>query len=79
MALSTGHRMHRNRSVSLALLTFGLILVRFVVLGVSRIILPYRTAQVLAAPTTFAAFLLVCYLFVCATLSVLGISPIDAE
>jgi hypothetical protein len=71
--------MHRNRFVSLALLAFGLILVSFVVLGVSRIVLPYRVAQVLAAPTTFAAFLLVCYLFVRATLSVFGVSPIDEE
>jgi hypothetical protein len=71
--------MHRNRFVSLALLAFGLILVSFVVLGVSRIVLPYRTARVLAAPTTVAAFLLVCYLFVRATLSVLGVSPITEE
>jgi hypothetical protein len=71
--------MHRNRFVSLALLAFGLILVSFVVLGVSRIVLPYRTARVLAASTTVAAFLLVCYLFVRATLSVLGVSPIDEE
>ncbi|PSP76012.1 hypothetical protein BRC86_02595 [Halobacteriales archaeon QS_3_64_16] len=71
--------MHKNRFISLALLAFGLILLSFVILGVSRIVLPYRVARVLAAPTTSAAFLLVCYLFVRATLSMLGVSPIDEE
>lgn len=71
--------MDRNRFVFLALLAFGLILVSFVILGTSRIVLPYRTARLLAAPTTVSAFLLVCYLFVRALLSVLGLSPIEAE
>jgi hypothetical protein len=71
--------MHKNRFVSLALLAFGLILLNFVILGVSRIVLPYRVARVLAAPTTFGALLLVCYLFVRATLSVLRLGPIEEE
>ena len=58
---------------------FGLILLSFVILGTSRIVLPYRTARLLAAPTTLLAFSLVCYLFVRATLSALGISRIDEE
>jgi len=69
--------MHRDRFVLLALIAFGLILVSFVILGTSRIVLPYRTARLLAAPTMLSAFLLVCYLFVRAVLSVLGLSPIE--
>ena len=69
--------MHRNRFVLLALIAFGLVLVSFVILGVSRIVLPYRVARILAAPTMLAAFLLVCYLFVRAVLSVVGLSPIE--
>ena len=77
--LRPGDRMHRNRFVFLALVAFGLILVSFVILGTSRIVLAYRTARLLAAPTTFAAFALVCYLFCRAVLSVLGVSLIEEE
>jgi hypothetical protein len=61
----------------LAALTFGLILVSFVILGFSRIVIPYRTAQLLAAPTTFLAALLVLYLFIRAILSWIGVSPVE--
>jgi hypothetical protein len=69
--------MHRARFVRLALLAFGLILVSFLILGTTRIVLPYRTARLLAAPTTLIAFALVCYLFVRATLSALGLRTIE--
>ncbi|WP_224335104.1 hypothetical protein [Haloprofundus halobius] len=69
--------MNRDRFVRLSLLAFGLILVSFVVMGTTRIFLPYRVARLLAAPTFLAAFGLVVYLFVRATLSVLGVVPIE--
>jgi hypothetical protein len=61
----------------LAALAFALILVSFVILGFSRIVIPYRTARVLAAPTTFLAALLVLYLFVRGLLSWVGIRRIE--
>lgn len=61
----------------LAVLAFGLILVSFVILGFSRIVIPYRTARLLAAPTTFLAALLVLYLFIRAILSWIGVSPVE--
>ena len=69
--------MDRNGFVKLSLLAFGLIFLSFVVLGFSRLVLPYRTARVLAAPTGLLAFTLVCYLLVRAALSMLGVSEIE--
>jgi|AntDeeMetagen681_2_1112603.scaffolds.fasta_scaffold22774_2 hypothetical protein len=68
--------MHRSGFVKLSVLAFGLILVSFVILGFSRLLIPYRTARVLAAPTTLLAASLVCYLFVRAALSKLGVAEI---
>ena len=68
---------NRAGFVKLSALAFGLVLVSFVILGFSRLVLPYRTARILAAPTTIAAFALVCYLLVRATLSKLHISEIE--
>lgn len=62
--------------VKLSLLAFGLILVSFVILGFSRLVLPYRTARMLAAPSALPGFALVCYLLVRATLSKLGLAEI---
>jgi hypothetical protein len=61
----------------LAALAFALILVSFVILGFSRIVLPYRTARMLAAPTLFLAVPLVLYLFIRAILSWIGVSRIE--
>ncbi|QCJ46446.1 hypothetical protein [Haloprofundus sp. MHR1] len=69
--------MNRDRFVQLSFLAFGLILVSFVVMGTSRIFLPYGVARLLAAPTFFAAFGLVVYLFVRAALSFFGVVPIE--
>lgn len=68
--------MDRSRFVKLSLLALGLILVSFVVLGFSRLVVPYRTARMLAAPTTLLAFVLVCYLLVVSVLSKLGLVEI---
>ncbi|MFC6991073.1 hypothetical protein ACFQH3_04360 [Haladaptatus sp. GCM10025707] len=71
--------MNQNQFVKLAALAFGLILVSFVILGFSRLVLPYETARILAAPTTFAAFVLVVYLLARGTLSALGVVKIREE
>ncbi|EMA50387.1 hypothetical protein [Halococcus thailandensis] len=69
--------MDRNGFVKLSLFAFGLILVSFLLLGFSRLVLPYRTARVLAAPTTLLGFGLVCYLLVRAVLSKLRLVEIE--
>ena len=69
--------MDRTGFVKRSLLAFGLILLSFVILGLSRIALPYRTAQLLSAPTTVLAALLVAYLFVRAALSWVGVWRIE--
>ncbi|MFC7154437.1 hypothetical protein ACFQPA_03085 [Halomarina halobia] len=58
----------------LAALVFALILLSFVVLGFSRGIVGFRTARLLAAPTTLLAAALACFLFVRGLLSYLGIA-----
>jgi hypothetical protein len=68
---------NRTAFVKLAFLAFGLILLSFVILGLSRIALPYRTAQLLSAPTMLLAALLVSYLFVRAALSWVGVWRIE--
>lgn len=61
----------------LSVFAFALILVSFIILGLSRIVLSYRTARILAAPTMFLALLLVLYLFTRAVLSWIGVSRIE--
>ena len=69
--------MNRSGFVKLSALAFGLVLLSFLILGFSRLVIPYRTARVLAAPTTLLAFALVCYLLVRAVLSKLHIAEIE--
>ncbi|WP_255195540.1 hypothetical protein [Halorarius litoreus] len=69
--------MHRDTFAKLALVTFGLILVSFVVMGFSRIVLPYRTARLLAAPTMSLAAVGVVVLFVQSVLAVSGLRPLE--
>lgn len=69
--------MDRSGFVELTLLSFGLILLSFVILGFSRIVLPYRTARLLSAPTMLLAAALVAYLTAGAFLSWTGVSRIE--
>ena len=69
--------MHADTFVKLSLVAFGLILVSFLLLGFGRLALPYRSARLLAAPTTLLAFGLVCYLLLRSVLSVLGLRRIE--
>lgn len=58
--------MDRDAFVSRSLLAFTLVAASFVVLGFSRLVLPYRVARLLAAPLLFAGALLVVSLLVTA-------------
>ena len=69
--------MHRDTFVKLALATFALILVSFVVMGVSRIFISYRTARLLAAPTMSLAAAGAAVLFVQSVLAVSGLRPLE--
>ena len=69
--------MHRDTFLKLALATFALILVSFVVVGVSRIFIAYPTARLLAAPTMLLAALGAAFLFVRSVLAVSGIRPLE--
>lgn len=69
--------MNQQQFVQLAILAFALVVASFVVLGTSRLLLSYRTAQLLAAPIGLAGFGLVVYLFLRATGSALGVAPIE--
>jgi hypothetical protein len=69
--------MNRSGFVKLSMAAFALVLVSFLILGFSRLVLPYRTARVLAAPTTLLAFALVCYLLARAVLSKLRLLEIE--
>lgn len=65
--------MHRDAFVRRSLLLFGLVAASFVVLGFSRLVLPYRVARVLAAPLLFASAVLAVVLVVHAALVVVGV------
>lgn len=69
--------MDQQGFVRLSILAFGIILLSFVVLGFGRLVLPYRTAQAVAAPIGLVGFVIVVYLFLRATGSALGIAPIE--
>jgi hypothetical protein len=69
--------MDRSGFVKLSFLAFGLVLLSFVILELSRIVLPYRTARLLSAPTMSLAATRVAYFFVRAFLSWIGVSRID--
>lgn len=69
--------MRRDAFVKLSAVLFGLVFVSFVILGFSRLVLPYRTARVLAAPTLFAAGVLAAVLFGQAVLAGVGIRKFE--
>lgn len=69
--------MRRATFAKLGLLVFALVFASFLVLGFGRILLPYRTARLLAAPTLVLSALLAVGLLLRATLALLGISRCD--
>lgn len=71
--------MDQHDFVRLSLLAFGLVVLSFVVLGFGRIVLPFQTAQTVAAPIGLLGFALVVFLFLRATAAVIGIAPIEED
>ena len=69
--------MNQFAFVRLSLVAFTLVILSFVVLGFGRLVIPFRTAQLLAAPIGIVGFLLVVYLTVRAALSMAGIWKIE--
>lgn len=71
--------MKRNTFVILAMSVFGLILLSFAIMGFSRIVLPFRIARLLAAPTITLALVLVVFLFGYSVLVVTGVKSLEEE
>jgi len=69
--------MRQRTFVLTAFAAFGLVVVSFVVLGFGRLVVSYRTARYLSAPTLFVAMALVCYLLVQSVRVVLGLTTIE--
>ncbi|MGB9965302.1 hypothetical protein [Halobacterium sp. CBA1126] len=69
--------MDRNAFVSRSLLLFALVAASFVVLGFSRLVLPYRVARLLAAPLLFAGAVLAVVLVAQALLVAVGAIELD--
>lgn len=64
--------MNRSQFVTGSLAAFGLVFVSFLVLGFGRLVLPYRTARLVAAPVLLAAAGLVVVLLANAVLVAVG-------
>ncbi|SEV87108.1 hypothetical protein [Halobacterium jilantaiense] len=69
--------MDRSRFTSLSLVAFGLVLVAFFTMGFSRLVLPYETARLLAAPAMFGAAALFAGLFAQALLVAVGVREFE--
>lgn len=69
--------MDRETFVWRALLAFALVAASFVVLGFSRLLVPYRTARWLAAPLLFAGAVLVALLLLQSLLAAIGVLDVD--
>lgn len=71
--------MKQSTFVKWGLLSFGLVLLTFVIRGSTRLFLGDRIAAVLSAPVALSALLVLCVLFVAALLSVTGIRPMERD
>mgnify|MGYP000138554000 FL=1 len=69
--------MHRDAFVTRSLVLFGLVAASFVVLGFSRLVLPYRVARLLAAPLLFASAVLAVFLLAQAVLVAVGLRAFE--
>jgi hypothetical protein len=69
--------MRQNTFVKLSALGLGLVLVSFVVMGLSRIAVGADTARLLSAPTMLAGGTLLVFLTVRSVLAVTGIRPLE--
>jgi hypothetical protein len=69
--------MNRAGFVKLALVAFGLVVLSFFVRGFSQLLFGRGVADVLQAPLAVVGFVLLVYLFVRATLDVIGVWSIE--
>ena len=69
--------MDRSGFVKLSFIGFGLVIVSFVIRGLSRIFLGIETADLIQAPLAIVGFGLLVYLFVRATLDFVGLWPVE--
>ncbi|SEQ22009.1 hypothetical protein [Natrinema salaciae] len=69
--------MDRSGFVKLAIIAFGLVTLSFFVRGTSRLVLGAEIAALLQAPFAVVGFGLLCYLFVRATLDVVGVWNVE--
>jgi len=67
----------RDKFVVRSLTALALVLVSFVVLGFGRLVLPYRVARLLAAPTLVAAVALTLVVLAQAVLVAVGVREFD--
>lgn len=61
----------------LAVLAFGIVFASFVVRGVGQLLVGREIAQLLSAPVAVVGFVLLVYLFVRATLDVIGLWSVE--
>lgn len=71
--------MKQSTFVRYGLLSFGLVVLTFVIRGSTRLFLGDRTAALLSAPVGLSALILLVVLFATAFLSVIGIRPMDRD
>ncbi|GKZ13238.1 hypothetical protein [Haladaptatus sp. T7] len=69
--------MQKRTFTLLGLGAFGLTVVSFVLLGFGRLVLSYRTARYLSAPTMFLSFVLLVGLFVYSVLVYVGVAELE--
>ena len=69
--------MKKRTFTLLGLGAFALTLVSFILLGFGRLLLSYRTARYLSAPTMFLSFALLIGLFVYSVLVFAGVAQLE--
>lgn len=69
--------MRQGTFVKLSALALGLVLLSFIVMGLSRLVLPTPTAKLLSAPTMLAGGTLIVFLTLRSVLAVSGIRPLE--
>jgi hypothetical protein len=71
--------MRQSTFVRLGLLSFGLVLLTFLIRGSTRLFLGDRVAMLLSAPVGLVALALLVSLFLIALLAVTGIRPMEPD
>ena len=69
--------MKRGSFVKLSALAFGLVLLSFIIRGLSRLVVTVEPATLLSAPTMIAGAALVVFLTVRSVLAVSGLRPLQ--